>query len=227
MPTANRYCVLNFHGIGTPKRQLDDGEELYWITADMFEQIMAAVAMSQTQNSVEITFDDGNKSDIEIALPILLRYQLTADFYVLAGRLDAPGSLTRDDIMQLQQSGMRIGSQGFDHVDWRKLDTNGRKREWEDARQAIAEITGIQIDSASIPFGSYNSMVIQALRELAYNRIGTSDRGLAKRNSPVIARTSVKSAMQIADIRKIMIDDYSTFVKAKRELGNIKRRLLG
>ena len=41
---------------------------------------------------VRISFDDGNASDIELALPRLEERGLRATFFVLAGRLDEPGS---------------------------------------------------------------------------------------------------------------------------------------
>ena len=223
---TSRYCVLNFHGIGTPKRPLDDGEEPYWISADFFSGIMAHIASKSSALRPEITFDDGNKSDIEIAAPILKRHGLTAEFFVLAGRLDSPGSLSRADVKQLQADGMRIGSHGYDHVDWKKLDAAGQKREWVDARQAIEQVTGTIIDCAAIPFGSYDGKVVTGLRAQKYRRIATSDRGLANRDSPVIPRTSVKGAMQMADIEKILTDDFSFAVKARRQVGNLKRKWL-
>ena len=41
--------------------------------------------------AVDISFDDGNASDVEIALPALQERRLFGTFYTLAGRLDHPG----------------------------------------------------------------------------------------------------------------------------------------
>ena len=45
-----------------------------------------------------ISFDDGNASDVGIALPELERRGLKAVFFLLAGRLGQPGSLTEADV---------------------------------------------------------------------------------------------------------------------------------
>ena len=58
--------VLNicFHGIGTPRRDLEPGEDAYWIDADRFLRILDEIA---TWPSARISFDDANASDVEIA----------------------------------------------------------------------------------------------------------------------------------------------------------------
>ena len=56
-----------FHGIGTPRRPLEPGEERYWITADAFHAILDAIAEAP---GIRISFDDGNASDLDIGLPM-------------------------------------------------------------------------------------------------------------------------------------------------------------
>ena len=50
---------------------------------------------------MRLSFDDGNSSDVEIALPALRERGLPRRFFVVAGRLDRPGSLSRDDVREL------------------------------------------------------------------------------------------------------------------------------
>src|SRR5687767_10674733 len=91
-PSEATESVINicFHGIGTPGRDLEPGESRYWIGVDTFHRVLDDLV---TWPAVRISFDDGNASDVEIGLPGLLSRGLTADFFVLAGRLGAPGSL--------------------------------------------------------------------------------------------------------------------------------------
>ena len=60
--------TLTVHGIGTPVRPLDPGEDEVWVTVQQFEDVLDAVA---GRTDVRITFDDANASDVEIALPQL------------------------------------------------------------------------------------------------------------------------------------------------------------
>ena len=90
-----RHVNLCFHGIGTPERELEPGEEDYWISQETFLAVLDDVA--QHRDAV-VSFDDGNASDVEIGLPALVERDLRATFFVLAGRLDAPGCLSSADL---------------------------------------------------------------------------------------------------------------------------------
>src|SRR3712207_5181342 len=93
--------VINvcFHGIGTPRRELEPGEAPYWIGVDTYHRVLDDLASWPLP--VRISFDDGNASDVEIGLPGLLSRGLTADFFVLAGRLGQTGSLDEPAVKEL------------------------------------------------------------------------------------------------------------------------------
>ena len=95
-----------FHGIGAPQRELEVDEEQYWLEVDQFEEMLE---MIRGYPFVRITFDDGNASDVTLALPALLRHGLSATFFVVAGRIDTPGSLSADGVRALVRSRMGIG----------------------------------------------------------------------------------------------------------------------
>ena len=67
LPTS--VVILTVHGIGTPVRTLEPGEDAAWVSSTQFEMVLDAAV---GRNDVWITFDDGNASDVEIALPRLL-----------------------------------------------------------------------------------------------------------------------------------------------------------
>ena len=73
-----------FHGIGTPKRELEPGEGRYWISVDAFLAMLDVLAR---RPGVRISFDDGNRSDFDVALDALRARGLSATFFVVAGRL--------------------------------------------------------------------------------------------------------------------------------------------
>jgi peptidoglycan/xylan/chitin deacetylase (PgdA/CDA1 family) len=183
--------VINvcFHGVGTPRRELEPGEHQYWVDTSQFHQILDELL---TWQQVRISFDDGNLSDRTEALPALLERDLTADFFVLAGRLDTAGSLGRDDVRELQKHGMRIGTHGMWHRPWRGMDLATRDRELITAREQLAELTGGPIDLAACPLGSYDREVLAQLRRLGYHRVFTSDRRRARPHAWLQPRFSVR-----------------------------------
>lgn len=71
-----------------------------------------------------------------------------------------PGSLGETEILTLQEMGHTIGSHGWDHIDWTRLDAAGRTREIDGAKTRLSEICGRPVEAASIPFGRYNARVL-------------------------------------------------------------------
>ncbi|OJV83400.1 MAG: glycosyl transferase family 2 [Cellulomonas sp. 73-92] len=177
-----------FHGIGTPARSVDAAEARYWVTRDEFLRILDDVA---GWPSVALSFDDGNASDERIGLPALVERGLAATFFVLAGRLDTAGSLGRDDVRALADTGMTVGSHGMNHVSWRALDPAARTRELVTARAQIAEASGRLVDQAAFPRGQYDRTALAALRGLGYHRAFTSDARPARPGAWLQPRYSV------------------------------------
>lgn len=176
-----------FHGIGTPGRSVDDAEARYWVTHDDYLRILDEVA---GWPAVALSFDDGNASDVEIGLPALVERGLSATFFVLAGRLGAPGSLTADAVRGLVEAGMPVGSHGMDHVSWRGLTDRLRERELVEAREAIAAIAG-PVTQAALPRGQYDRTALRWLRRLGYETVFTSDARPARAGAWLQPRYSV------------------------------------
>jgi peptidoglycan/xylan/chitin deacetylase (PgdA/CDA1 family) len=165
---------LTFHGLGAPPRPLEDGEAAVWVGTPRFETLLDAVA---GRDDVRITFDDGNASDLAIGLPALRARDLTATFFVVAGRLGADHFLSADDVRRLRDAGMRIGNHGMHHQAWRGLDATALDEELGTARHVLEDVLGAPVDEAACPFGSYDRRVVGALRRGGYRRVYTSDRG--------------------------------------------------
>jgi len=185
---VRRQTNICFHGIGTPDRDLESGEHPYWITNDQFEEILDYLA---GKPSVRLTFDDGNASDVAIALPALARRGLQATFFPVACRIGRTGSVGRDGLRALVRHGMEIGSHGMHHQSWRRLPTAELDEELVHARIVIAEESGVAVDTAACPLGEYDRRVLARLRALGYTRVFTSDRSPAQSRSWLQPRYSV------------------------------------
>lgn len=184
--------VINvcFHGIGTPRREMEPGEDRYWISVDTYHRVLDDLA---GWPSTRISFDDGNASDVEIGLPGLLSRGLTADFFVLAGRFGTSGSLDEADVKELVASGMTVGTHGMNHIPWRGLDPATNRAELVDARARIAAVTGTTVDAAACPLGRYDRRLLADLRRFGYRRVYTSDRRVADPNAWLQPRFSIRA----------------------------------
>ncbi len=192
---------LCFHGIGTCAREREPGEAGYWISRDLFLTVLDLVA---ERPEVRLSFDDGNRSDVDIALPALRDRGLTASFFPLAGRLDDPASLSAADLRDLRDAGMRIGTHGWDHVPWRRLSAAARERELVESRLALEEAAGCPITTTALPLGQYDRHTLRSLRGEGYRTVFTSDRHGARSGAWLSARYSLGSADDVATVRRIV-----------------------
>lgn len=187
---AHTLVNLTVHGIGPPPRELEPGEERTWISLAQFEAVVEAVA---GRDDVRLTFDDGNASDLEFALPRLLERGISAEFFIAVGLLDLPGRLTTAGVRELVDAGMPIGSHGWAHRDWRRLEERDAVREIDDARASLAELSRLPVSQVSVPFGSYDRTVLTRLRRAGITRVYTSDGGRARTEAWLQARNSTPS----------------------------------
>jgi peptidoglycan/xylan/chitin deacetylase (PgdA/CDA1 family) len=215
---------LTVHGIGAPARPLDSGEDASWVGVTQFEQVLDAVT---DRDDVRLTFDDGNASDVEIALPRLRERGLKAQFFVLAGLLGQPGRLDRDGVRELHQCGMAIGSHGWAHRDWRRLEPRQVTEEMVDAGRLLADIVSEPVQRVAIPFGSYDRHVLRRLRQARVARVYTSDGGPAHPDSWLQARTSLHRDLDAGWIARALDRNPPLKTRARRVAARTVKRLRG
>lgn len=191
---------LCFHGIGVCTQEREAGEARYWVSADVFHGILDETLH---RPDVKISFDDGNRSDVDVALPALQERNLSATFFALAGRLDDPSSLSPADLRTLRAHGMAVGSHGWSHIPWRGLSPAVERRELIEAREALVEASGGEIADAALPLGRYDRRLLSQLRETPYRTVFTSDRFRARPNAWLQARYSVTSLDTVDSIRNL------------------------
>jgi peptidoglycan/xylan/chitin deacetylase (PgdA/CDA1 family) len=213
--------TLTVHGIGPAGHELAPGEERTWVDIARFEQVLDSVA---GRPDVRLTFDDSNSSDLEIALPRLLERGLTAEFFVLAGLLGQPGRLDRDGVRELHRAGMRIGSHGWAHRDWRRITPEQAHEEHTKAHDVLSEIIGEPVTRVAIPFGSYDARVLARLRKARVTRAYTSDGGRARPGSWLQARNSLRHDLDAAWLSSVLDGRPPWRVRARRlAAGAVKR----
>ena len=216
--------VMNicFHGIGTPHRDLEPGEDSYWARTDRFHEILDEIA---SWPSVRISFDDGNASDVEVGLPALKERGLTAQFFVLAGRLGAAGSLTPAGVGELASAGMTVGTHGMSHRSWRGMDPGTRRAELVEARQRIEDASGCAVTEAACPMGRYDRRLLSELRHLGYQRVYTSDRRPASRDGWLQPRFSVHSGDTAEALRATVLSGPGPARRARQTMAGLAKRI--
>lgn len=217
--------ILNLHGIGTPERVLEPGEEPYWLSVEQFQDIVSFAASMRGKIKCAFTIDDSNLSDATIAGPFLARMGFSAQIFVLTGRIGQKGSLDQIAIRDLLDMGHTIGSHGNAHRDWKTLDEGELVDEIHTPRKRLQDLTGQTIDAAGLPFGGYNREVLAEARRAGFKRLYSSDGGIARNGDWPAGRTSLRRDMSSARMRALF-DPEPLFVRLKRRIkAEIKKRL--
>jgi peptidoglycan/xylan/chitin deacetylase (PgdA/CDA1 family) len=220
----NSVVNILVHGIGPVGRRLDPGEEQVWVSTEQFERLLDAVA---ERSDVWISFDDGNSSDVEIALPRLVERGLTAEFFLLAGLLGERERVDRAGVGALLDAGMAIGSHGWSHRDWRRIDSAQAREELNDAHRVLGEVIGRPVSRVAIPFGSYDRHVLRLLREAGVTRAYSSDGGRVRPDAWLQARNSVRHDMDATWIARVLDPDTSLTQLARGTAARAVKRLRG
>jgi peptidoglycan/xylan/chitin deacetylase (PgdA/CDA1 family) len=222
-----RHIILNFHGLGTPHSDVDANEAPYWLSVAHFDQVLDQVQSFRSGGPpVRLTFDDGNISDLEIAVQKLRQRGLTATFFVLLGRMADPRYLSAKNIRDMAALGMTIGLHGRHHLDWRHVAAETFQDETVRAAYELSEITGSGIDEVAIPFGAYNRKIIAALRQQNFRKIHTSDTGAACISARIQPRNTITADTDAAALSQILRNRYGLKRRLKRGLSQLVRRNL-
>ena len=187
---GNRW-IINFHGVGKQHADVEKDEAIFWCETDLFLKLLDSIAaLKDKGEAIDITFDDGNLSDFEIAKPALVERGLVAEFFVCSGRIGKRHYLGPDEIREMVAMGMGIGSHGQNHVDLRQVSEADLRTETGSARDTLEACCGHPVNSFAIPFGSYNRRVVNALKQ--YQRVYSSDTGRARGNERLLPRIAYR-----------------------------------
>jgi peptidoglycan/xylan/chitin deacetylase (PgdA/CDA1 family) len=191
-----------FHGIGTPTHEREPGEALYWVTEDRFRAMLDWLAEVPR---VAISFDDGNRSDVEVALPALSERELVASFFPVVGRLGDPWSLSPRGLEELVASGMDVGSHGLNHLPWAGLRGPTARAEIVHPRHALEDLLGRRVDRVAAPLGRYDRRTLALLRASGCAEVNVSDQRPARPGAWVQPRFSVRADDTVASLRARML----------------------
>lgn len=214
-----RELIFNIHGIGTPHDGVMSEEAFFWIKRDLFTALLDAIAVTRARSRlpVIVTFDDGNVSDWQVALPELVKRKMQAIFFVCAARIGEPNYLNRSALLELLAAGMEIGTHGMNHRNWRGLSEAELDSEVTEARHML-EHAGATVTKAAIPFGSYDRRVLRRLRREGFQCVYSSDRGLAKAHAWLKPRETVDSTWNQEKIEEVLLAKPSMLSRLRRNL---------
>jgi peptidoglycan/xylan/chitin deacetylase (PgdA/CDA1 family) len=201
-----KICLM-LHGLGSPPPGTSEDAARYWLPVERFAYILELVR--RTHNPVRITFDDGNATDVRIALPALLDAGLSASFFIPSDRIGQAAYLSEAGIRELRAAGMEIGSHGSAHITWTEVPDAAIAEDVSRSVGRLSSILGERVETVAVPFGECDLRVLRVLRGLGIQRVYTSFRGPCRRNAWLVQRDCIRAEMPEAAIRELLTKRYT------------------
>ncbi len=189
--------ILTFHSLDEASSPLSFPPELFrkgmrWLRDQGYQAIPLRQMVSVWESggalpekAFVMTFDDGYRSVIEVALPLLSEIGFPATIFIndegigeqlppMCGR----PRMSWGQIRELHDAGFEIGSHTLSHADLSKLDRAEIEEELAGARELIQTRLGTAPESFAYPGGHWNPQVREVARR-HYRCACTTDLGYA------------------------------------------------
>jgi peptidoglycan/xylan/chitin deacetylase (PgdA/CDA1 family) len=171
--------ILVYHSISAPARPMpsaiDISPELFARQLRWLARWRQVVPLSETVRGgrgwrrTAITFDDGFRDNLTVALPLLEQYDLPMTLFVSAGYVDQAGYLTEADLRELARHKLvTIGAHGFWHRHFNRLAVKEARTELIESREFLEDVTGQRVDLLAWPFGECNEELEVLAAECGY-----------------------------------------------------------
>ena len=194
LPKPEGFYILEYHTV-TDKPDIDSkrynvppdvfSEQLDYLKQSGYNTITTLEFMKAKrgklklpENPIILTFDDGYEDNYLYMLPILEAHNMKAVVYVITNELGNKGYLTFDELRDMQNRGIEIGSHTANHRPLIGLKNEDILHEIG-ASKLFLEWNGIKtVFSFSYPNGLYNEDIIKMLENEKYLTAVTGDAGL-------------------------------------------------
>ena len=175
--------ILMYHGLHRNEASRGRFDAVYSVHPDMFARQLDWLLQSRRRSvlldeasacdgdRVVISFDDGDVSNVEVALPMQLERGLRAEFFITTDFIGQTGMLAPDEIRRMAASGMGIGSHGRTHAFLQDLDTSDLMAELDDSRCRLQAICGRPIEALALPGGRGGERELIAAQRLGYRHL--------------------------------------------------------
>lgn len=184
----SKIPILTYHSFGPKPAFKENKTQLqYRVTVAMFESHMKYLAdkgyttitfADLVENQVNgkplpekpivLTFDDGWKSQYELAVPILEKYKFTGTFFIITNSTGAKSYMSVDELKDLHAKGFEIASHTKSHPRLPTLDDVKLVEELQGSKKALEDKLGITVTTLAYPYYAHDARVMKAVQDAGY-----------------------------------------------------------
>lgn len=173
------HSVLVYHTISSPLEALPGDidisperfeRQLHWLSR--WRQVVRldeTLRSPESRRLVALTFDDGFRDNLTVALPLLEKFGLPITLFVTAGFVGTEGYLSAEELRDMSRHPLvTIGAHGLWHRHFTRLSTDEARVELVESRRILGEITGSSVDLMAWPYGECDARLESLSEECGY-----------------------------------------------------------
>ncbi len=221
--------VLMYHGIhdspqdeglfdpvySITRRQFE--AQLQWLEENGYRTVTCAELMEHEPGDrlAVITFDDGDRSNYSVSLPMLRERDMVADYFITTDWIGGEHHMSAGQLRALDAAGMSVQSHGKSHRYLSDLPAAELEEELVGSKRVLESILGGPVKGLALPGGRGDERVSRQAGAAGYDYVCTSRLGL---NPP--GGLEPYALRRIAITRQMELDTFQRLVRGDRwEMG--------
>jgi peptidoglycan/xylan/chitin deacetylase (PgdA/CDA1 family) len=210
---AHNKAILAYHEV------MPESDYAYCVPSRQFrEQLRKLQECGDEGSPWHLTFDDGERSQMEIAGPLLREHGMKATYFVTPGLIGTTHKfLGWEDFKELLAAGHSIQSHGWSHKFLTACNDRELEHELVMSKKYLEDRLGERVEGISIPGGRWDQRVLRACAEAGYQRVFVSEPWLVQEmfGVQVLGRFMVRNSTSLDQFEKIVRGDRATLRKMK------------
>jgi peptidoglycan/xylan/chitin deacetylase (PgdA/CDA1 family) len=137
------------------------------LSADEYLDVLDGKAEAPAK-PVLLTFDDNTADFTEYVMPVLEKYGMKAIQFTVSGWIDGDLHMSAREMVDIASRGIDVLNHTVTHPVLSEFDRDRQRQEIAEGGKALEALVGRRQDIFAYPYGRYNEVTIDVLRELGY-----------------------------------------------------------
>lgn len=144
-------------------------QQLEWLARSGKVVSLEATLNHARRDAIAITFDDGFRDNLTVALPLLEKFNLPMTLFVVAGFVDSDGYLSEEELQEIANHPLiTIGSHGLWHRHFNRITLDEARFELTESKRLLEDTIGKPVNLVAWPYGECSAAVEQLAGECGY-----------------------------------------------------------
>ena len=218
-----KTILLMYHSIGKVLNG-EVGAGLYTVSEENFRKQIECLKKLEDRDAL-ITFDDGCSTNYKYAFPVLKEAGFKAYFFIIVSKVGTRGYMNWEQIKEIRDAGMIIGSHGMTHQILTELKDSEIDYELNVSKRFLEDNLGHPVTCLSIPRGFYNDKIIDKAKDAGYEAVFTSNKN--DKDGFRFGRIGVKANWDLKHFSRVVNNGFSFKASVEEIIKISSKKLFG